>query len=485
MLDEAEQLGLDRQLIALHLERVTAGQPPRLPIVDTCRLDNGGILPLLETFDDEVCQNFVAFVPAAGAATRFTKVFAEVVERFTDGDYRAVINCLIGFKQQGLLNCPLTAKLRQLIVRSHELSEQELATQELAELFPSPKALYPCVLEGQSFVDLKIIEHRAIDCAKQVFVIPLGCQEKFNAAINNHADDILLLEQGNALSTLRFYQDSRQVVRQGNRLSTVPAGHGVLTALFSEIKCYAPSAFIRNIDNVMGTNPQALAVCKRFLTQHYVLLTNVQRIRLALRQQQFERANNIARQLYIELLTSPPERLTIANADLWSVLNKLFHEPLPTADQADNPDQLLKLYYRPVNSLGQVPNSGKDMGGVPVFVDYHGKKIKICLEIPHMTEADRHGLAKEASHFNPVFVACELDACYQQAQNPFWLLAEKNYRGQQVCYHETLLYETLGNSLHCNTVFVDVPRSIFNPHKTLNDAAGKHLSDILVAKRKH
>ena len=477
MLDEAEQLGLDRQLIALHLERVTTGQPPRLPIVECCRLDNGGILPLLDNFNDDVSQQYVSFVPAAGAATRFTKVFAEVIELLTEGNYQAVITCLAGFKKQGLLKCPLTNKFRQLIAKSHNLSEQELAEQKIDELFPSPKALYPCVVDGASFLDLKIIEHRAIGNARQVFVIPTGCQEKFIAATKNYDCQLSFLEQGLSLSTLRFSHGKRLVVRQDNKLSPVPAGHGVLTALFSKMKDFAPSAFIRNIDNVMGLNPQAIDVCKRFLAQHYFLLTSVQKIRHALQQRQLEQANSIAQRLHKRLLNSSPRQLTIANADLWLTLHELFHAPLPTAEQADSLEQLLKLYSRPVNSLGQVPNSGNDMGGIPVFVDFHGKRIKICLEIPHMIEADRHGLAKEASHFNPVFVACELDADYPQTQNPFWLLAEKNYRGQQVCYHETLLYETLGNSLHCNAVFVDVPRSIFNPHKTLNDATGKHLSD--------
>lgn len=438
---------------------------------------------MLDTFDnDDVCQNFVAFVPAAGAASRFTKVFAEIIEFFADDNYQAVVDCLVSFKKQGLLDCPLPATLRQLVVDSHELSEKRLSEQNLAELFPNPKALYPCVLDGASFLDLKIIEHQAIGSARQVFVIPAGSQKKFKAAVEKYDCPISFLEQGTALSTLRFHHSDRQVFRQDNELSPVPAGHGVLTALFSQLKGFAPSAFIRNIDNVMGVDPQAIAVCKRFLAQHHFLLTNVQRIRQTLQQRQLKRANDIARQLRERLLGSSSQRSAIANADLWSTLHELFHAPLPTAEQAEDIDQLFNLYCRPVNSLGQVPNSGNDMGGIPVFVDYHGQQIKICLEIPHMTEADRHGIAKEASHFNPVFVACELDASYQQEQNPFWLLAEKNYRGQRVCYHETLLYETLGNSLHCNVVFVDVPRLIFNPHKTLDDATGKHLSDWCVAR---
>ena len=478
MLDEAEGLGLNRQLVALHLERVASGQPPCLPIIDSCRLDNAGILPLFDTFDDnDVCQKFITFVPAAGAASRFTKVFSEIIECFTDGNYQAIADCLASFKKQGLLNCPLTAKLRQLIDGSSKLSEQEFSEQDLAEFFPSPKALYPCVLDGASFLDLKVIEHQAIGNARQVFVIPAGSQKKFKAAVKDYDCKISFLEQGMALSTLRFNRGDRQVFRQDGKLSPVPAGHGVLTDLFNQLKDFAPSAFIRNIDNVIGTNPQAIAVCQRFLAQHHFLLKNMQKIRHALQHRQLELANDIARQVRERLLGSSSKRSTIANADLWSTLHELFHAPLPTATQATDTDKLLKLYCRPVNSLGQVPNRGNDMGGIPVFVDYQGQRIKICLEIPHMTEADRQGLAKEASHFNPVFVACELDADYHQAQNPFWLLAEKNYRGQQVCYHETLLYETLGNSLHCNTVFVDVPRLIFNPHKTISDAAGKHLSD--------
>ena len=60
-------------------------------------------------------------------------------------------------------------------------------------------------------------------------------------------------------------------------------------------------------------------------------------------------------------------------------------------------------------------------------------------------------------------------------------MAEKTYRGQAVVYYETVLYELIGHSDFANTVFVEVPRQVFHPHKTLRDALDRTLASWLGA----
>jgi hypothetical protein len=140
---------------------------------------------------------------------------------------------------------------------------------------------------------------------------------------------------------------------------------------------------------------------------------------------------------------------------------------------------LKHLFDRPLNALGQVPNNGKDVGGSPVRAVHENGEVSICLELPHASSEDRKNFLENpatATHFNPVFVAAELpedNAVYDLEQCPFWILAEKNIRGTPVVYHEIVLYEVLGNSYTANVLFPEIPRRLFQPHKTLLDGVKK------------
>jgi hypothetical protein len=176
---------------------------------------------------------------------------------------------------------------------------------------------------------------------------------------------------------------------------------------------------------------------------------------------------------------------------LWEAQLRLFHTRPKSSTAALTRDQLVALYARPLNTLGQVPNTAKDIGGTPCFVAAPGSDeaspIKVSIEVPHVSEADKNAFLAnpaKATHFNPVFVAAEMidDPDYYAASNrQFWLLAEKTYRGQPVVYFETVLYELLGNGELANTLFVEVPRLVFNPHKTLKDAVNRSVRDWLPA----
>ena len=52
-------------------------------------------------------------------------------------------------------------------------------------------------------------------------------------------------------------------------------------------------------------------------------------------------------------------------------------------------------------------------------------------------------------------------------------MTKKPYGGHEVYYHETVLYEAIGNSLTNNVAFVEIPRFLFNPHKEIGDCRGR------------
>lgn len=487
--EEAAQIGLDLDLIDLHQHRIKEiSHQPTFPIVDTCRLDNGGILPLEKLYvrdQGDIADEFTAFVPAAGAASRFFRPLHKITDYLYSRDYNKLRAELLRLKNVGALDWPLLRNVRDLISLNIYAPDSFLDTERSnpAGLIPFPKALHPCVLEDTSFFAVKIAEHRAIGAlAGQVYVIPARFTGLFTDRVSKHnaEGEVLTMEQGPELSTLRFTANGEPLREKDGALSPVPAGHGVLTSLFARVekRTGAHSAFIRNIDNVMGTQKEALEVCRKVMRFHHFVLIHIDKIRLDLENKRLDAANTVAREITERVLRRVSPHTDMREGDLWYLLAELFHTDVPITER--NPDRLIALYDRPVNTLGQVRNTGKDTGGVPVFIDWQGQKVKICLEMPHMTEGDIKNMISDhhrATHFNPVFVACELNADYVQKDNPFWLLAKKFYRDQNAVYHETLLYETLGNSINCNVIFVEVPRIIFNPHKSMADAAGKRLSD--------
>lgn len=505
--------GIDHELIShqrnVVLQALSQGKRPQFKILDTCRFDNGGLL----TIDDlqsnllpSPGRGVVAFVPAAGAASRYAAPLAPLVRALEQKDLEGVRRCLDELAAQGATAWPLPASSKMLLADRASLTKlnDSVCASVINEL-SLPKALMPCVEEGVSFLQLKDIEHQHLrGLEAQVFVAPAGMSETFASAYRwPHAESCDqtplptgFVEQGPRLSTIRMRRDGSPLLEPDGSVSIVPAGHGALAGLFHEVRATAPAAttlFIRNIDNVIGTLPKAQGVVEAFLSAHRHVLTVFNSIRIGLAHGALDQAAEAAASLllpqrtrsftqsrhleilrFLEHIPSPELR------SLWDVLLTVVHAPIPHSSDMDT---LRQLYDRPVNLLGQVPNTGNDVGGTPCFVETKQGCIKLCLEVPHASEIDkREFLANpsRATHFNPVFVAAEIpadSAYYAHSNREFWLLSEKTYRGEPVVYYETVLYELLGNSSLANVIFVEVSRDVFNPHKVLADAANRSIED--------
>jgi hypothetical protein len=512
---ELRALGLSPEQIATHRERLMAAiarnEKPLFKVVDTCRVDNGGLLP-----EDALARlvaagaprppaaagtGIVGFVPAAGAASRYSQPLATLVEALESGDANATVQSLGALRDEGALSWPLPDAIRRLLQNPEQGRSLAPDARALAaKMLSLPKALMPCVGEGTTFFAVKAHEHDAVNGLEgAVYVTPLGAGPQFKdalpAAAKRHA---AFLEQGPALSTIRFRRDGEPFREADGKPSLVPAGHGALATLFPEVRGAFPQAtalFIRNIDNVMGVTPVTVAATEAFLALFQTLHASMRQIRGALVEGRLAEAAEVARPLralapagigrqrvetFLRSLGSEAERT------LWEVQLKLFHTRPPEAPLADDSTRvfhLARLYERPLNILGQVPNSGKDVGGTPCFVETPRGIEKVCIEVPHVSEHDKTVYLADparATHFNPVFAVCEVTAepdYYAEQNEDFWLMAEKTYRGEKVVYYETVLYELIGNSGTANALFAAVPRSLFNPHKVLKDAVNRSLRD--------
>ncbi len=450
---QASSLGLDVENLKLHFVHFFKFKKNDMKnfffkVKDSCRIDNGRIIParVLETIPGRRnISNIASFIPAAGSATRFS---------------------------------------------SQNTSQHKNSSDEN----PLAKALFPCVEEGHNFLEMKFMEQKAINrISTTICVIPLNRKKCFLEKFGETFEDqkILFLEQNAQLSTLRFNEWGEPLLQNGS-LSIAPAGHGSLLQLFPHIKAEFPNIealFIRNIDNIIGCKKEAVLTSQRFLDAHQFVLSKVKKIRYHLASRHLKlaasEANSICHYFPLRKLSSAELSFLKNLADpvatpLWLIQLALFQTPLKLCVM--NIQNPLNLYQRPLNFLGQVPNSGNDQGGMPLVIEGEYGEQAVCLENTHLDEADRARLTDPlfATHFNPVFVVTELQSSnelYQQLTNAHWLFAARQWKGQTSYHYESLLYEMLGNSVMANLVFMEVPRSIFNPHKSLEDTANRSLAD--------
>jgi len=123
-----------------------------------------------------------------------------------------------------------------------------------------------------------------------------------------------------------------------------------------------------------------------------------------------------------------------------------------------------------------VPNSG-DPGGGPFWVG--GKTESKQIVEASQISLGQKALLKKATHFNPVDMVVSLRdfsgvahdlASYVDEKTAF--VSQKPYQGRTI---RVLEHPGLWNGAmaHWNTVFVEIPKKMFHPVKTLSDLLKK------------
>jgi hypothetical protein len=330
-----------------------------------------------------------------------------------------------------------------------------------------------------------------------------------------------VMEQGNDLSTIRFGMNGEPVVEKG-QYSLVAAGHGELVHLFSKVASAHPEAeclHVRNIDNVVGALPEVYEQLGGLADAFRVLRDTVEFIRYEvsvhigeLRGKKDNGMVNLDVCKALDFLgvlldgglvskaLSPcfnpaGDFVSVSAESMATLLSGLFHwaQPPKGCTGKDLWQFIETQLSRPVSVFGVVKKEDGDVGGGPVFIRLpDGTKAKLCMEMPHANDADSKkyfGAGGACSHFNPVLTFFELkthgykDGRKKVKSRPvdfrrlfddrFWMLSRKEHQGKPVCYHETVLYELIGNSATTNLVFFEVPRSLFVPHKTIFESLGR------------
>lgn len=266
------------------------------------------------------------------------------------------------------------------------------------------------------------------------------------------------------------------------RLILRPGGHGALIGNLAQP--YADLIFVKNIDNVLHPHHQEpthlwiQALGGRLIqlqNQQHAWLVELERYEWSRYGQQAGSASLGDRQN-----PSPAADLhsTVVAAERW--LNDHFGMEGRIVTEADWPDRLRQVHARldrPIRVCGMVRNEGEPGGG-PFWVrEPDGSR---SLQIVESAEVDlqdpqQRQVLDSATHFNPVFLALGLR---DHRGRPYDLLRylnpERAILTQKVTQGKTVrvlerpgLWN--GAMARWNTVFVEVPKAVFAPVKTVFD----------------
>ncbi|UQD55262.1 DUF4301 family protein [Flavobacterium sp. K5-23] len=301
------------------------------------------------------------------------------------------------------------------------------------------------------------------------FTVSEEHQNQFEAIINDVKEGIEI-QSGNAIEVDFSYQsrstdtiavgiDNEPFRGENGKLVFRPGGHGALIANLNKLD--ADVVFIKNIDNVIQSNIEEIALYKKALAG----------ILIELQQQIFAYldaidANEFDHENSIELVFFIKGKLNIDLPDEF--------DSLPFENRIA---KIKSVLNRPIRICGMVKNEGEPGGG-PFWV--RNENDKISLQIVEATQVDltnedQAKILSSATHFNPVDLVCgiknyknevfDLDK-YIDHNSGFVVYKEMN--GKKIKGYEL---PGLWNGAMANwlTVFVQVPLITFNPVKNVND----------------
>jgi hypothetical protein len=432
------------------------------------------------------------FVPASGAASRmFKDLIASAAPPVPDKSRKKkpVENpARVRFLQE-LRRFPFYSELERAMpggaVQIAQLAESGDYVPLLdAMLSPSglgyadrPKGLLPfhayegvtCTAFEEHLVEAGPVVRDASQHCRLHFTVSTGHEESFRALLDRVRGryelqlgvhyDVGFSTQNPATDTLSLDEDGRLFRDSEGLLLFRPGGHGALIGNLQALN--APIVFLKNIDNVTTAQRNTPTVLwSRLLIG---LLLKVQR-----------RTFDLLRRLESESGTAAVhEALDFASTTLGSEP----HAGVVASSATRARSLAVMLLERPLRVCGMVPNAGEPGGG-PYWVKGHDGQASLQViegaQLENATKARRKKIA-DATHFNPVFMACGMRDRNGKAFDlgafvdpDAVIVTRKSHAGRDLV---TLERPGLWNGAmaHWNTIFVEVPQEVFNPVKTVND----------------
>lgn len=476
---------LDKQIARLNLGTVP------LKILRPCHLEDG-ITRISDTQGSEYRHAWAEavdkgriskFIPASGAATR---MFQALLQSQTDPSHPEKLLSDLG---ANLEKFPFFSALSHALQQQGQQLETLRDSQNFMPILNTllnpqglnfanlPKALLPfhryhreirTALEEHLHDGIRLIQNSRQPVRCHITVSPEhreSVQHHLTAITKTWADSHRTVEwaisiQAPATETIALDQHKNLVRTKTGTLLFRPGGHGAL--LWNLQQCGGDIVLISNIDNVV---PDHL---KPPILQWRTLLGGC----LASLQERMA-------SLLDALAHAHHQESTLRECETF--IQRELHDPLPSF-YSQWTTQGKRAFFqghfnRPIRVCGMVQNTG-DPGGGPFWVE--DKAGTVSKQIVEQAQIDvnspaQQELFQKSTHFNPVDMVCGLKNVQGE---PFDLqhyvdpdtafVAQKSYRGTPI---HVLEWPGLWNGGMANwlTVFVEIPRSTFNPVKTYLD----------------
>jgi hypothetical protein len=499
---QLQDKGISEETLEKQLYRFKNGFPG--VVLNRAATINDGIVPIEELDADTLISNYEAvrnqleiikFVPASGAATRMFKFLHEFLNNFNQN--KQSINSYINKNKAndlftflvGRRDLPFYDDVMESIKKKNSnwptKSKIEKETIFVEEVLASngfnyasmPKGLVPFHKykdHSATAFEEHLFEASAYASsngkAKLHFTIAPAFENAFAAEFDQIKKnieertktkfDIAFSYQSPATDTLAVDLKDHPIVIEDGTLFFRPAGHGALINNLNELD--ADLIFIKNIDNVtISSLEQETSHYKKLLAGYL----------LHLRTQAFE---------YLQILenndvedSTREEIEKFVTKQLSAVLPKDYYKYKTNY-------QLEHLYHqldRPLRVCGMVKNEG-EAGGGPFWV--HNQRGELSIEIVETAQMNKNDqrqkkIAKEATHFNPVDLICnvrnhkgEKYDLTEYCDEDTGFITYKSRLGQEIKAQE-LPGLWNGGMAYWNTIFVEVPLITFNPVKTVTD----------------
>jgi hypothetical protein len=439
---------------------------------------------------------FAKFVPASGAATRMfgsllrawsetpPPSWQEILHRADGGDSVAedvarLLDDLDRFPFQDQLRDAATDRGWDLSVLREDGNWHDildlLLTDEGLGYIRRPKALVPFhrVNGGAATAFEEQIEEGrgylrdAAGCARYHFTVEPGALPAFERtlgairALHDESASRLLVEfsqQSPGTNTIALGDDGHLVRDAAGVPISRPGGHGALLSNLQRTD--AELVFIRNIDNVLpaGALREDSVRWRRRLGG---LLVSVR-----------DRARSLIEEL--QTLSASPAARATARRFLTERFRTLYGGPDEQSEAGRR--HLIELLDRPIRICGMVPNQGEPGGG-PFWIETATGPSRQIVEGAQvdLKNTAQHEIWNASTHFNPVDLVC----CLRDAHGKPYELAEftdpnavivarKLVDGQPAHVLERPgLWN--GGMAAWNSVFVEIPATVFAPVKTVFD----------------
>lgn len=390
------------------------------------------------------------FIPASGSGSRMFAELAKFVE--TGEESESIRSFFDQLPEMALFQeLPLVVREKFDSLQSKYVAEYLISSEGMK--FPDrPKGLIPFHVTDKGVVNpFQEQLKQALQLLGKEGKVHYTIQKEFEGQVMESLqalgvpdlDSIVSFSHQDSETNAFCFDDEGDLVEDANGPIRRPAGHGALLKNLNAIQ--SDLVFIKNIDNVQHANKAEL---NRSVWKYCagVLLEFKSDLELVV--------NDFSREGLKEL-------------------NEKYQFLSEQEFLACDLNRLREIAKRPSRVCGMVVNEGAPGGG-PFWIDDNGVVSKQIVEKVQISDEDEL-LVKESSHFNPVFIALSKTDIYgnqldleEFVDTSKFLLVNKPNGSGRLRYRE--LPGLWNGSMHnWNTVFVEIPKEVFSPVKSVFD----------------